>query len=420
MSRFLTIHMLERDAAVSGEFIESIVRAEGTWSYFDNPASAGSRPALESIFSHVARLPGVVRANIYSSDGIVLWSSNPDLIGRRFTDNHELDRALGGEMIVESGTVETRPKTEHQLLDSETGGSRFMEAYLPVQDDTTKRVVGVVEIYRLPLALFAAIDKGTRLVWLSALAGAALLYAALTGLICRAECTLRYQQERLVEAETLAAVGAVASAVAHGIRNPLASIRSSAELAALEDDWDLVRGSLADIEREADRVEGWIRELLLTARGDAVAPVAVDIPALLAEAERRFAVKAERQGVRLTVRTEAVPPARGNSGPLGQALDSLVANGIEAMPDGGELRLEVRPAEGGRMVEIRICDTGAGLPELLARGRNTLFFSTKPRGTGLGLVLARRIVGLYDGTLELKKGPGGQGTRATITLPAAA
>ncbi|MBP0445386.1 hypothetical protein J8J14_11405 [Roseomonas sp. SSH11] len=419
LSGFLSHHMLERDAAVSAEFVESIVRAEGTWSYFDSSVPPGSRPALESFFTHVARLPGVVRANIYAPDGTVLWSSNPELRGRRFTENKELEQALHGQVVVEAGKVTSQFKAEHEALDTEAGGSRFVEAYLPVRDEARQHVIGVVEIYRLPLALFAAIDQGVRLVWLSALAGAALLYVALTSLICRAEHMLRDQQERLIEAETLAAVGAVASAVAHGIRNPLASIRSSAELASLEDDPSLVRAALADIESEADRVEGWVRDLLLTARGDAIAPAAVDVAALLADAGKRFTMMAERQGVTLTVRTDAVPPARGNPGPLTQAFNNLIANGIEAMPEGGELRIQARPAREGRMVEIRICDTGVGMPEPLKRGHDPLFFSTKPRGTGLGLILARRIVGLYDGTLELQEGPGGRGTRATICLPAA-
>ena len=81
---------------------------------------------------------------------------------------------------------------------------------------------------------------------------------------------IRSQSERLVEAETLATVGVFASAVAHGIRNPLAIIRSSAELAREEEDEALRRETLDSLLREADRLDGWVRDLLLSARGDAM------------------------------------------------------------------------------------------------------------------------------------------------------
>lgn len=429
LSRFLTNHMLERDAAVSAEFVGSIVRAERTWSWFADPASAEAHPALESFFNHVAQLPGVVRANVFAADGTVIWSSNAGLVGRRFTGNRELDQALAGRIMVETGSAADLPKAEHVALDAEADGARFMEAYLPVWNADRCAVIGVVEIYRLPLALFRAIDEGVRLVWLSAGAGAALLYGALSWLVCRARRAIRDQQARLVEAEALAAVGAVASAVAHGIRNPLASIRTAAELAAEEEERERARECLTDIQRECDRVEGWVRDLLLHARGEVVAPGAVDVNALLRESARSFAAAAERQRVRLELRPGAVPAARGNPGPLAQAIDNLVANAIEAMPEGGALVLETRAAEAGRAVEIRVADSGTGLPEALlaaaaagARGRRAAaarpFFSTKARGTGLGLALARRIVGRYAGTLRLESAVG-RGTTATIRLPAA-
>jgi two-component system sensor histidine kinase HydH len=413
LARFLTDHMLQRDAEVSAEFLQSIVRAERTWSWFSDPASNASRLPLESFFNHVSQLPGVVRANVYGVDGTVLWSSNAEIIGRRFERNDELDGALRGRITVESGTL---AKAEHVALDRDSGGRRFTEAYLPVWNEARNRVVGVVEIYRLPDALFRAIDEGVRGVWIAAALGMALLYAALFGIAARARRLMVRQQQALVEAEALGAVGAVASAVAHGIRNPLSSIRSSAELGAIEDA-EGARRCLADIEREADRVDRWVRDLLMQARGEAVAPAAVDVNLLVAESARSFAAAASRQGVALRVATAELPPARTVAGALGQAIDNLVANAIEAMPEGGRLDLSTALAPGGSHVEIVIADTGGGLPEDVRDG-GRMFFSTKPRGTGLGLVLTRRILERHDGSLALESGPGG--TRAVIRLPVAA
>ncbi|WPB83237.1 sensor histidine kinase [Sediminicoccus rosea] len=408
LSRFLTEQMLDRDAEVSAEFLESIVRAERTWSWFSTHASEESNPALESFFNHVAQLPGVVRANVFATDGTVLWSSNASLIGRRFAGNHELEAALRGRIVVEAGQL---PKEEHEALERAT---RFTESYLPVWDEQRQRVIGVVEIYRLPDALFRSIDAGVRLVWIAAGLSAALLYLALFWLAAKARALMVRQQQMLLEAEALGAVGAVASAVAHGIRNPLSSIRSSAELALLEDPAG-VQACLMDIQREADRVERWVRDLLLQARGEAVAPSAVDVNQVLAESARTFMAKAAQQGVALRVEAGALRPVLADGGGLGQALDNLIANALEAMPEGGSLDLGTALEADGRHVTIRVTDTGTGLSP---SPRDSLFFSTKPRGTGLGLVLTRRIIERHGGTLALQRRDG-PGTEALIRLPVA-
>ena len=110
---------------------------------------------------------------------------------------------------------------------------------------------------------------------------------------------------------------------------------------------------------------------------------------------------------------------RGNPGALRPALDNLVLNAIEAMPSGGDLILETMLAEGGKQVEIRVIDSGTGLPPALHKGLPRLFYSMKARGTGLGLVLTRRIVQGFGGSLRFDTGRG-RGTSAIIALPVAA
>lgn len=410
LSGFLSRQMLERDAELSGEFLESIMVAERTWSYFADPASADSRVPLESFFNHVSRLPNVVRANVFDHHDEVLWSSNPAMIGRRFAGNRQLEVALSGRVAIESGTA---TKTEHERLDETVGTRRFIEAYLPVWDEERRKVIGVVEIYRLPDALFQAIDKDIRLVWIVAFVTAGLLYVTLLWMAIRARRLIADQQRMLVEAEALSAIGAVASAVAHGIRNPLASIRSSAELAATEDAAGTA-ACLTDIQHEADRMDAWVRDLLLQARREQVAIEAVDVNGLLAECVQSFAGRAARQGVALSTQFGSVPPIRGEPAALGQAIENLLANAIEAMPEGGDLTLETKLVLDSKEVEITVFDTGVGLPR--DNGPGSLFFSTKARGTGLGLLLTRRILERHAGRLLLGPRPGG-GTRAAIRLP---
>jgi signal transduction histidine kinase len=429
LTRFMAHRMLEQDAQVSADFIESIVRAERSWPDFATSSSAGlERSGLASFFNHVSELPDVVRANIYGADTQVLWSSDSRLIGRRLGTNPELEAALAGKILVASGVAGQGGKAEHLTLGVATQGRRFVEAYLPVWNERRTRVVGVVEIYKLPVLLFRTIDEGVRMVWVGALAVSLFLYASLFWIVRRADWVMRIQRQRLVEAETLATVGAFASAVAHGIRNPLAIIRSSAELAQGERDEAVREETLAELLRQTDRLESWVRDLMLSARGEAVEAGAVDVAALISEAAQGFASAAEQRGVRLSLRAEGLPPARGERGPLARALENVISNAIEAMPDGGTLRIEGgaagAPRGGGGAggpgtVEIRVADSGRGLPPDLAQRVARPFFSTKPRGTGLGLALARRIVASYGGTLCFETTEG-RGSTVTIRLPVAA
>ena len=415
LTSFLSAHMLQRDAEVSADFIRSEVIVKPAAEYFAGNASSAGTAQLEAFFASIAQMPDVVRANVYSADGTVLWSSNAALIGRRFHSNRELQRALAGGIAVDHGVISPTIKPEYASFGAEAQGNRYMEAYLPIWAAGGQRVMGVVEIYRLPSSLFHTIDRGVRMVWAAVLASAGFLYAMLFWMIRRADRLLRSQRERLVEVETLATIGTFASAVAHGVRNPLAGMRSSAELAIDEEDAAARRAMLGDILREADRLEGWVRDLLLGARGEAMAPGAVALTALLEESARSFATLARQREVRLTLRTPPVPPVHAAAGPLGRAMDNIIANAIEAVPRGGEVLIETAADRDGSMVEIRVADTGPGLAPEVVRRVARPFYSTKPQGTGLGLALARRIVAGYAGTLALASAEG-RGTTVTIRL----
>lgn len=419
LASFLSSHMLQRDAEVSADFIRSEVIVKPAAEYFVGSASPEATQQLEAFFGSIAQMPDVVRANVYSADGVILWSSTPELIGQRSQANRELQHALAGGIAVEHGVISHAVKPEYASFGAEVQGNRYMEAYLPIWAKGSRRVIGVVEIYRLPTSLFRTIDQGVRMVWAAALASAGFLYAMLFWMIRRADRLLRSQREQLIEAETFATVGTFASAVAHGVRNPLASIRSSAELAIGEEEPAERREMLGDILREADRLEGWVRDLLLGARGEAMAPDAVAVHTLLEESARSFATLARQQDVRLTLRTPPVPPVRAEAGPLGRAMDNIIANAIEAVPRGGEVVIETAADGNDSMVEIRVADTGPGLSPDLVRQVARPFYSTKPQGTGLGLALARRIIASYGGTLALDSAVG-RGTTVTMRLRTAA
>lgn len=122
------------------------------------------------------------------------------------------------------------------------------------KDSVGSKVVGAIEVYRQPTTLFQALSASTFKVWLGAATVATGLYGVLFALR-RATSVMDRQQRRLLETESLATVGEMASAVAHGLPNSLASIRLSAELAIECDDDAEIKELLGDITSQSDRPE---------------------------------------------------------------------------------------------------------------------------------------------------------------------
>jgi two-component system sensor histidine kinase HydH len=107
-------------------------------------------------------------------------------------------------------------------------------------------------------------------------------------------------------------------------------------------------------------------------------------------------------------------PARGDPRRLKEALINLVANAIEATPNGGTVQLRVRSSGGA--VTLEVIDTGRGIAAEDLERLGTSFFTTRPNGTGLGVVLAQGVIAQHGGSLAYRSSLG-RGTTATITLP---
>lgn len=421
MSRFLSETMVQRDAVVSMELIDSAVEAEGAAAYFaDRSSEAAGRRVLDSFFNQIARLPDIARALVYDADRTIIWASDASLTRQQAGFNPELDNTLRGELEVEWGYVGEQDKPEHEVevFPSVKPGTRFVEAYIPIWTKNKARVIGVVEIYRLPNALFATIDRGNRLIWMGTTMAGVFLYATLFWIVRRASRVMRDQQQRLVDTETMAALGEMASAVAHGIRNPLAAIRSSAEL-ALGEELKGARESASDIIAETDRLDAWVRDFLAYSRSEDATPEPIDINTVVRHSLAGFGPTLQRQKVNLELDlTESLPLASGNRTPLGQVVNSLVSNALEAMPQGGRLRAVTRRDAGAGDVVVEIADTGPGMKAEQLKQAFRPFFTTKPSGTGLGLPLAQRLLARCGGALRLESGPGA-GTTAILRLKTA-
>lgn len=414
LERFVTDRMLALDVQMTTEFVNQLFGIGDAERYFGDPSTAADN-ALTEFLAQVGRMPDVLRANIYRLDGTVLWSTDRSLVGRRFPDNHSLAAASAGTPISTLEPSEDKP--EH--VDLRGSGEPFVENYIPVfrGGQSGAEVIGVLEVYRSPQALLDTIAAGRRLIFGFALAGALAIVGTLWWLVRRAERTLRRQEAEIAAAERLATAGEMASAVAHGLRNPLASIRSSAELASRLRSPERVQELLDDIMAQSDRLEHWVRQYLSMVEPHASGQ-RCDLASVLTGVRANFESELERHAILWQVSLPPDLPAIA-VGPvlLEQVLNGIVTNAIQAMPEGGELAVTGRKVEDGA-VELWIADSGQGMtPEQLERAFQP-FATTKPTGLGLGLALARRILERHGASIAIRSEPG-RGTVVALRLPAA-
>ena len=410
---FMTTNLLERESEVSQEFLQSIVDVEGAELFDSESTSATPNRPLVEFSRHVSTTPGIMRANIYSANRKIVWSTDPRLIGQSFPDNDELIEALKGKRITEINSIESH-KSEYVGF-----GERglFIEAYLPIRsNDAAKRVVGVVELYKFPTALNVSIAAGKRVVWLSGLGAALLAYFTLYWIVQRGARVIETQQRQLADMQSSALVGELASAVAHSLRNPMAAIRSSAEL--WRADPSHTDPAIADdVIHEIDRMNEYVRDLLDYAHSDRSRARPLD-PSLALDtvlkrreaALRRNAIAVHKHDQRETASEVNVDPVM-----FEHALTSIVNNAIEAMPRGGRLDLTISPDESGRRVVIEIADTGPGIPQELINHVTESYFTTKSKGLGLGLSLARNVIERWGGVIDIQSSRE-NGTTVAISL----
>lgn len=220
-------------------------------------------------------------------------------------------------------------------------------------------------------------------------------------------------EEQLRRADRLAAVGRLASGLAHEIRNPLASISGSVQL--LREDVGIGaenRQLMGIVIREVERLNLLLSDFLNFARPAPLNPECVDVVALCGELISLLQAGGQADRVRFEKHCPETAPMLVDRQKLRQAMWDLLNNAIEAMPDGGTIRLDIDPAAGVLSIE----DSGTGIaPEVRDRIFEP-FYTTKDRGTGLGLANVYANVEAHRGRIFVEPSPLG-GARFTIELP---
>jgi signal transduction histidine kinase len=224
-------------------------------------------------------------------------------------------------------------------------------------------------------------------------------------------------QARLVFQERLAAIGQVAAAVGHELRNPLGVLTNSLYLvrnAVRRDDQEKVERHLATAEREIGAAVVIVEGLLDFARQSEPETEVVDLDDLVDESLGVAALPAGIEVVRRGL--DEIVGVRADRQQMRQVLLNLLTNAYAAMEGAGVLTIEAVPDAGG--VEIRVTDSGIGMDEETVNHIFDPFYTRKAKGIGLGLAVTRRIVEAHGGTIAARSTPN-EGTTFVIGLPGA-
>jgi len=230
--------------------------------------------------------------------------------------------------------------------------------------------------------------------------------------------TLHQTQQELLHKEKLASMGQLAAGVAHEINNPLGTILLFSDVMykeAPEDDPQ--RDDLKMIINETTRCKNIVADLLNFARQQEVLAQETDLHVLLEQVIERVNPLPAFAGVEIVRQFSSdLPTIQADPAQLQQVFVNLLNNAAEAMKEGGTITLATRPLNG--QVEIKVSDTGCGIPEENLGKLFTPFFTTKAlgKGTGLGLSIVYGIIKMHRGQISVQSQVG-QGTTFTVSLP---
>jgi signal transduction histidine kinase len=234
------------------------------------------------------------------------------------------------------------------------------------------------------------------------------------------------ERERL--RDRLAALGEMAAAIAHEVKNPLAGIEVMAgilkrQLPASED----AQTILADIIKEAKMANAIVLEVLDFVRPIRLQVEHIALPDVIRDAITMAESHAMRGDVQVAIDVPAgLPTVQGDPHQLRQLFTNLLTNAFEALGGAGAVRISAagieaeEPAPGveraGAMLQVVVADDGPGVPPEVVDRIFSPFFTTKPQGSGLGLAIVRKIVDAHDGRIDVSSKVGG-GTTFRVTVP---
>jgi signal transduction histidine kinase len=392
----------EARVARLADFAASEVSAEDVADVRRLGAESGGFFALQAQLDMLASAASVANLAIVDTSRVTLYDVRLDERGVLARSGYDslAHAALGRAVIGERSAAAFR-----------RAGVETRAAFTPVRSGG--RVVAVLVAEAQPTWAPELLRLRHRLMLVALFSVAAI--AVLAGILMRATTRQLALERRLSRSENLAAMGRLTASLAHEIKNPLAIIRGSAKrLGKLEPEAERMAESVVE---EVDRLGRTVTRYLQFARSEAQEEGRGDLTtalnATLDLLEGEFRARRctlERTGL------DVPAPVRLEPESLKQVGLNLVLNALEALPEGGLVRVTLELAPGDAVVRVE--DDGPGIPPEVLRRVGEPFFTTRAQGTGLGLFLSRRLAERAGGTLRVESRPG-RGTTVTIRLPLA-
>jgi len=228
-------------------------------------------------------------------------------------------------------------------------------------------------------------------------------------------------EEQMERVDRFATIGELAAGIAHEIKNPIAGIGGAIQI--LMEDFPLQdprREIFEEILKQIDRIDRDVKDLLSYARTAKPTLSEQDINHVIHQAVFLIRDRAAQQQVEVVMELDqSLPRIEVDGKQIQQVLVNLGLNGIQAMPEGGRLQFSsamIERSGGSRFVEIRVSDTGQGIPSRTMAKIFTPFFTTRHTGTGLGLPISQKIIHQHQGKIEVRSNPD-EGTCFIIQLP---
>jgi two-component system, NtrC family, sensor histidine kinase HydH len=429
VSQYMISEILEREWQSTAQFVRGEVKEFLVPEDFKTRDRKSVGYKFEQLLRHITTVPDLVRFKVYNPQGVVIWSDDKRLVGRSFPGNDELREAIQGKIVADLSSLN---KKENVFEDEAMQGA--IEIYVPIYADNPRELLGVMETYKKADSVYRSIRKARLIVLLGALGGGLLLYVSLLAIVRQAEKQIREQQDdlfkiqsELIGSQRLAVVGEMAAAVAHGIGNPLSSIRAAAQVAQLDchecEDSNLRQKMLRTLDgivHQVDRMQKRMQGLLNFAKPMEPRLVPVEINLLLSDIIDGLKARFTEAGVSLRLNLDrSLPKTQLDANHVEQVFMGLLTNALEATPNGGSVTVRTKfhaDNSGPPRINVSVEDTGEGIPIESRERIFEPFFTTKSHGTGIGLPLAKKFVERNGGTIAISDGLA-RGTKFDVTFP---
>ena len=432
VSNYLINQILEHEWQATAQIVRADVRKFLEAYDFKAQDRKAVGPKFAALSEHMRLAPDIVRFKVYSPTAVVLWADDKRLVGKSFGENPQLKEALRGKVVADR-SASTEP-------DSQSAGAKssgdVIEVYVPIFAKDGRNLLGVFETFKRADAIQRDVRDARLVVLAGALGGGLLLYLSLFVIVRQAarkldeqQLNLLKMQSELIASQRMAAVGEMAAAVAHGIGNPLSSIRAAAQVAMLDTDTETgasadgrMQKNLQSIMQQVDLVQKRMQGLLNFARPMEPHATPVEINALVRDVVETLHPRFSNAEVSPILELEEnLPKLNLDTNQMEQVFMGLITNALEATSRGGRVTVRTQAlgnSDNIHAVGISNEDTGEGIP---AENRERVFepfFTTKPHGTGIGLPLAKKFVERNGGTIALSE-TATVGTTINLTLPCA-